>query len=66
MNMNIWVLLQMVDLEIVTANRKVYELSWVKPKVKILRYEVRLSKYRSHHILDVKYNFFFGLFLDRR
>lgn len=26
MNMNIWVLLQMVDLEIVTANRKVYEL----------------------------------------
>ena len=56
----------MVDLEIVAANRKVYELSWVKPKVKILRYEVRLSKYRSHHILDVKYNFFFGLFLDRR
>lgn len=25
-NMNIWVLLQMVDLEIVAANRKVYEL----------------------------------------
>ena len=40
MNMNIWVLLQMVDLKIVAANRKVYESRWVKPKVKRRHLEV--------------------------
>ena len=68
MNMNIWVLLQMVDLEIVTANRKVYELRWVKPKVKTppswgTRFACRSTEATTYSMLNV---IFFGLFLDSR
>ena len=56
-------LLQMVDLEIVTANRKVYELRWVKPKVKTppswgTRFACRSTEATTYSMLNIIFFWF--------